>query len=362
MTARGLLLKLHLYLGLTAGIFLIILGLTGSIIAFESDIPHWLHSDLFHVNPGPHTLPEQDLINIAEQHFAPARVASVQFLRHPDLARVMQLPGGIRVFINPYDGTILGSAKGPFPSERILGNIHQLHLRLVPDPRSTPALAAPGKTIVSIAGLILCLLVPTGLILFWRTRRTTVKWSASWFRICFDLHHVVGVYAAVFLFIAAFTGILIGFDFGEQAIFALTHSERPGRLPEVQSAPANGAQSVGIDRAIQISLAALPGSTVAAYSLPRKPKDPFFVQLRVPEETSDAVRSSVSVDQFSGRVLQVRDFRIDSPGVFWVRFNRSVHTGDIFGTPTHILMSLSSLLLVVMVFTGLVIWWRKLAI
>jgi uncharacterized iron-regulated membrane protein len=233
---------------------------------------------------------------------------------------------------------------------------------LVPDPRSTPKLSAAGKTVVSFAGLILCLLVPTGLILFWRTRRTTVKWSASWFRICFDLHHVVGLYASLFLFVAALTGILIGFDFGERAFFAIAHSERPARLPPVESLIVPGAVALTADRAVEISRAVIPDAALAGYVLPHKPKDVFTVLLRVPEETSDAVHSSVAVDRFSGRVLQVQNFRTDSPGYMWIRFNRSIHTGDILGTPTHILVSASSLLLVVMVITGLVIWWRKLAI
>ena len=41
---------------------------------------------------------------------------------------------------------------------------------------------------------------------------------------------------------------------------------------------------------------------------------------------------------------------------------RSIHTGDVLGTPTHIVVSLSSLLLVAMVLTGVVIWWKKLAV
>jgi uncharacterized iron-regulated membrane protein len=81
----------------------------------------------------------------------------------------------------------------------MMAAIHQIHLRLLPDPRKAPQLAALGKRIVSFAGLILCVLVPTGLILFWRARRTTIKWSASWFRICFDTHHVVGIYGSLFL-------------------------------------------------------------------------------------------------------------------------------------------------------------------
>jgi uncharacterized iron-regulated membrane protein len=82
----------------------------------------------------------------------------------------------------------------------------------------------------------------------------------------------------------------------------------------------------------------------------------------VPAETSLAVHSSVAIDQYSGAVLQKRDFRTDSSGYYWIRFNRSLHTGDIWGTATHVLVAAVSLLLVVMVLTGLAIWWRKLAV
>jgi uncharacterized iron-regulated membrane protein len=58
----------------------------------------------------------------------------------------------------------------------------------------------------------------------------------------------------------------------------------------------------------------------------------------------------------------VHNFLTDSQGYRVIRFNRSIHTGDIFGLPSHILVSVSSLLLVVMVVTGLVIWWKKLAV
>ena len=362
MTLRSALLKLHLWLGLAGAIFLVILGVTGSIIAFETDIPHWLYPNLFYVSATAAALPEQELVRLAEERYAPAHVAAVQLLRHPDLARVLQMPGGVRVFVNPYNGAILGSVTGPFRCERILGYIHQIHLRLTPDPRSTPKLGSAGKTVVSCAGLILCLLVPTGLLLFWRTRRTTIKWSASWFRICFDVHHVTGLYASVFLFVAALTGVLIGFDFGERAFYSLAHSEPPAQQPKVESSPVPGLPRLSIDRAIEISRQAIPDATLAGYVLPQKQKDVLTVLLRVPEETSDFVHSSVAVDQFSGRVLQVRNFRTDSPGYMWVRFNRSIHTGDLGGTPGHILVAASSLVLVLMVVTGLVIWWRKLAI
>jgi len=43
---RKLFFTLHLYVALIAGIFVVILGLTGSIMAFEPEIDHLLHSKL----------------------------------------------------------------------------------------------------------------------------------------------------------------------------------------------------------------------------------------------------------------------------------------------------------------------------
>ena len=362
MTARRVLLKVHLWLGLAAALILAILGLTGSVMAFENDIDHWLHPGLFYVSAGQRALPEQALIEVVERRFAPARVAAVQVLRQPNMARVFQTTDSQLVFVNPYDGSVLGSVRGGFTADQILGEIHQIHLRLVPDPRRAPQLAAIGKVVVSFAGLTLCVLVPTGLILFVRTRRTTIKWNASWFRIFFDMHHVIGAYASLFLFIAALTGSLIGFESGERAIYSVTGSRAPEFRSLLQSSPMPDIATIDADRAIEIAHSAIANATLAGIVVPLSPRAVWTIRLRVPEETSEYTYGSVSIDQYSGQLREVRNLLTDSRGYRVIRFNRSIHTGDIRGTPSHIVVSVSSLLLVVMVVTGIVIWWKKLAI
>jgi uncharacterized iron-regulated membrane protein len=362
MTPRTVILKIHLYLGLAAAIFLTILGLTGSIMAFEGDINHWLHPDLWYVTPGARPLPENDLISIVQHQFPSARVAIVQFFRASNLVQVMQLTDGTTVYINPYDGAVLGNAIGLTNSDLALGYIHQLHLRLVPDPRLVPRLAAAGKTVVSFAGLLLCLLVPTGVILWWRRKSTSVNWKESWFRIFFDSHQAIGIYAALFLLIASITGIMIGFGFGEKAYYGITRSSPPVRPQPWPSVPVPGAAPIMADQAIEIARRAMPNATVAMLVRPLRAAGSYTVMMRVPEETSEAVHSSVTIDQYSGNVLNVRNFLTESAGYRLIRFNRSIHTGDVLGLPTHIIVSLSSLLLVAMVITGLVIWWKKLAV
>jgi uncharacterized iron-regulated membrane protein len=358
MTARTAVLKIHLWLGVGAAIFLVILGLTGSITAFENDIDHWLHPGLYYVQVGPHVLPEAELIQTVEQRFAPARVAMVHVFRQPDLAHVMQLNDRSTVLVGQYDGHILGRTTGPSTTQKIIGYIHQLHTHLVPDPRSAPKAAQIGVVIVQIAAFILCLLVILGVILWWRTKRAAIAWKAQWFRVCFDTHHAVGIYSALFLFIAAFTGVMV--ERGD-LIARLTHSAGPLRFPQLHSDAAGGALPISVDRAEEIARAVIPGTTVTDVQLPLNPKAVFTVVLRVPEETSEAAHSYIFVDQYSGKALHAVNF-LNEPGYRVIRFNRSIHTGDVWGTPGHILVSLSSLALVAMVISGLVIWLKKLAV
>src|SRR6202035_5109092 len=113
VTARKVLLQIHLYLGLFGAIFLVILGVTGSVMAFEGDIDHWLHPSLWYVKAGPRVLPEGQLIAKVQQQFAPARVGGVEMSPHPDLAQMMHLTDRSAVMVNPYDGSVLGRVAGP---------------------------------------------------------------------------------------------------------------------------------------------------------------------------------------------------------------------------------------------------------
>ncbi len=166
----------------------------------------------------------------------------------------MQLNDRSTALVNPYNRAILGRLSGPTRTQKILGYIHQIHLRLV--------IGAAGKLMISCAGLILCLLAPTGLVLWWRTKMLSIRSKGSWFRFCFDAHQVIGLYASVFLWVAAFTGVLIGFDFAEKAIYALTHSSAPSRPQPAESTLAAGLSSISVDQALAVARQTMPGATV----------------------------------------------------------------------------------------------------
>jgi len=62
------------------------------------------------------------------------------------------------------------------------------------------------------------------------------------------------------------------------------------------------------------------------------------------------------VDPYSASVIRIQDPFTESPGYYLVRLNRAIHTGDLWGGPGHVVMSLSSSALGVMVISGLFIW------
>ncbi len=98
---RAVLLQLHLWIGVSAAIFLVILGTTGSVIAFEDDIDHWLHPAVWYVKTGAAPLPESALIRAVEQRYAPAHVAGVHIFRERDLVQVFQMTDRATVMVNP---------------------------------------------------------------------------------------------------------------------------------------------------------------------------------------------------------------------------------------------------------------------
>lgn len=360
---RRLALKLHLYLGLISGIFLVILGLTGSVMAFEGQLDHWLHPGRWYVTARAQALPESRLVQIAERRFAPRRVSTIHIAAEADIAQQISLefppgtnqagqPEQIEATINQFDGSILSVHSAPTATESAIAFIHQFHLRLVSGEK--------GKLVISFVGLILVFEVPLGLLLWWRTKRATVKWKSSGFRISFDLHHLIGVYCAAFLFLAAATGVMIGFDSAQSLFYRFTHSA-PNPVRTAVSTVIPGASPVNVDRVMKSAQEQMPQAISSIIYIPNKPRAAYRVILRLPSDPWSAVRGIAFVDQYTGKVLAFTDLYA-SPGYRAIRFNRALHTGDIFGMPSRIIVSLSSLALVVMVITGLVIWWKKLAI
>jgi uncharacterized iron-regulated membrane protein len=342
---RTLLLKLHLFGAFIGAVFIVILGLTGAVMAFEEELDHATHARLFRVDPRGTPLSLADLTARATAAFPGKPVVTYGLSVYPDLSWSVNV-GGTIVFVNEYTGEILGTRSAP----TWLGTIHQLHLRLLA--------GDTGKAIVSWAGVLTMLLTVSGLYLWWPIKRVGIRGGpARGWRFWFDTHNAIGVYALVFLFLLALTGIVIGFEATTTPLLYRVTGSRPspGGLTVT---PAAGARALTPDEALAIARRELPEARPVGVNVPG-PKAPYRVAMRYPEDRTPGGRSRVLIDPRGGSVLQVESSRTTAAGTRLIILNRAIHTGDIFGIPTKILMSLASLAAVAQVITGLTLWWMR---
>ncbi|HEU0120937.1 MAG TPA: PepSY-associated TM helix domain-containing protein [Bryobacteraceae bacterium] len=346
---RKLFFNLHLWGSLLSSVFIVIVCLTGAIIAFEGELDRAMNPRLFRVEPPAGAIASRK--PVAE--WIQAAIAGtkdkgtfVHLSDDPADSVGVSTPGRKQTFLNPYTGEILGVRTGT----TVLADIHQLHSKLL--------MGDTGKRIVGIGTIFLLFLSLSGIYLWWPSKRFSVKWGASARRVHFDLHHVAGIATSVFVVILCLTGLFINFDDEiVPHVYAWTKSEPTPR--DVRSNPQPGIAPLPHEQMIAIAKATIPGTTLVNLQIPGGPKGAYRVSLRFPEDLTPGGRSWVTMDQYTGAVLVQQNSRIPPAGTGYIITNRAIHTGDIFGIPSKIVASISCLAVLIQVVTGLYLWWKK---
>ena len=346
---RKFLFNVHLYLALIAGVFVLILGVTGCIMAFEPEIDHLLNPRLSYVTPGAHRLSLAELGAAVQKAFPGERPAGFLLSSDSNISAGVLTRRGL-VAVNPYTGDVLGIRPG---GQDFLGYVHQLHLRLLIRNR-----ADTGKKIVSWAGVGMLVLMISGLYLWWPVKRIAIDRRATGRRFWFDLHNATGIFSLAFLLILTITGLMIGFEETTVPAFYTLTGSQPSKAPGPPPAPPAGAKPITPDQAMEIARTAIPGTFPFQINVPG-PKGTYQIRSRFPEDLTPGGRSRVIVDQYSGAVLFAEGSRTAPAGARMVIVNRAIHTGDIFGIPSKFLMSLASLMAAVQVITGVIMWWKR---
>jgi uncharacterized iron-regulated membrane protein len=353
---RKLLFRLHLYVSMAAGFLILILGLTGCVMAFETELADLLHARLVYVAPGAKLLSLADIGSAVSRKFPGERVAGYAIATLPNHSYRVLLRRRT-VFVNQYTGEILGTLPTPDPVTAFLGNVHQFHLNLLL--RSNPAL---GKTIMTWASVGMIFLGLSGLCLWWPQKRAGIDWKsragAGSRKFWWDVHNTAGIFSLVFLVILALTGVLVGFEKRAAPIFYQITGSHPSPPPATPEPREAGAKPISLDQAVAIARAALPGAAPFSINAPG-PDGTFQIRARFPEDLTPGGRSMVVVDGYSGKILFAQGSRTAPGGERLRTLNRAIHTGDIFGLASKIVMSLASLMAAVLWLSGAGMWWKR---
>lgn len=173
-------LKIHRYLGLFPGAVFVIIGATGSLLAFWPELEVWLHPELWEVNPQEKQIeyrPLDEIVGTAQSAIpSDGTPYALVFPRMPDTAFVVTYsrpapnPEQLewhQVFIDPQTAQVKGQQLRLDLERPWRGTFFDFVLRV----HSTLALGARGSTVVGVLALLLLVSLVSGLILWWPTSR-----------------------------------------------------------------------------------------------------------------------------------------------------------------------------------------------
>ncbi|KAA5538619.1 PepSY-associated TM helix domain-containing protein [Adhaeribacter rhizoryzae] len=348
---------LHSWLGLVSGIFLLLLGLSGSALVFLEEIDHTINADLLRVQPEGTPLPLDTLYRkIGREHPHLAGMAWLNPEAKAEQAyefRLYQNDGKLSTYdlglisLNPYSGKVLreGNLKDLNPG--IMHWLFQFHWSF--------QLGIPGLLLATVFGITMLLSIVTGLIIYrkfvWKVLLfgVKIKWD-NWRTISSGLHRIVGVWALLFNVIIFFTGFWMNKFAMEPAYWQ----------KQTLSSPANTLSSQSIDVMLLTAKKSMPDLIPNNVYLPTQPDKNFRVSGTVKHQSAFFYQgNSISIDPVSGQVLSTE--RLAEKGI-WEKVEATffpLHVGNFGGLPIKILYVIIGLLPGLLSCTGALLWWRK---
>lgn len=221
--------RFHLIGGVAAGLFLLILGVSGSVMAFSGEIDTMAHPSLFRIASQGQPLPLGHLASSAASVLHPGEsVGACVPSTRPDASYSFIVFGGRyriprQIFVDQYTGRVLGSLSA-VQFTQIMKVLHSV------------------AGVMGFSSVVLVFLVLSGLYLWWPLKRIKIDLSGNVQCLSFDLHNTIGLFASLFLFLFAITGICMVFP---ALPYVITHSN-PATQPAF-SMPQVGRKPVSLD-------------------------------------------------------------------------------------------------------------------
>jgi len=397
---------LHRWVGLAMTLFLAIVALTGSVLAFHEELDVWLNPGLLSV--AKRDAPLLDGFTLREKAAAlypassfddvPLRVEpdrSVRFSHMPGMkAEDSMMEKMVEFYLDPYTGEKLGERpvwSGPsLERKNLMSFLYRLHFSL-----ATPwswrevgshSIGAFVLGVVALVWTIDCFIaVYLTFPLRWRVSADVSqadkswwsRWKPAWliklngsaYRINFDIHRAFGLWTWAMLFVFAWSSVAL--NLGE--VYAPTMALLFGAPAQDVNAPA---LSKRIDTpALGFREAYVRGSALLQAEAQRRrltidreqtlslnrDGGVYTLSARSSADVTKNGASYVSLDADTGELREA-----SFPGDMTARTGDAIttwliwlHVAAVFGLPMQILVCVIGLVITALCVTGVYVWWKK---
>ena len=374
MSIRKNLLLVHRWCGITLAAFLVLAGVTGSLLAFHHEIEAALVPELFRVEAreGRASL-DAIAARVESRHpelvvgyflFAPEPGATIRLVMNTRRAaeegrldRDAAVPS--EIFADPHTGEIRGERTwGEIGLSRahLVPMVYRLHMSLLLGEAGQWITALVAAAWIVTLAIGIALAVPRLRLLSSSFR---VKWRAGRARAFFDLHRAAGLGSAILLMIIAFTGIYMNLpSVVEPAVAAvLPFTERPAGI-RPPGDRRDDAWRIGWDAALATARTAHPGDPVAGIGR-IEAKGYYQVRFLLPGDIMDSGTARYFVSGRDASLVGRFDHREGTAGDVFRTWQFPLHSGQGFGLSGRILVCVTGLVPPLLVVTGTWLWLRR---
>ncbi|RBP84532.1 putative iron-regulated membrane protein [Cytobacillus firmus] len=352
MSVKKVIGKVHLYLSLVFGIFIVLLCVSGSILVFDHDIKKFQHPELYNVSAGNATYSEIES-NIKEA-YPNGKINRIYTPEGPFglgtyLYWVKEGKTVHTLSIDPGTGEINGNEGDESPFIVWLKSFH-----------STLLIPVYGIYVVAWIGFILAFILLTGLYMWWPGIKKTIqglklrKNAPNSYARFSSWHKVIGVYTIPILLVITLSGALIPFYVGMLGWFGIDSTMSAEELT-LQPTPEGE----------------LPLDVLLAKLKENEPNNNVLSQIRYPASPEKAIEfrtkrlqdpgfgsNRIYMNQYTGEIIGKQG--IDTtPGWIGKVWLFPIHTAVDFSMFLKIVYALAGLVPVFLMFSGLYIWWFK---
>lgn len=352
MTSPALV-RVHRYVALGAGLFVVTLGLTGAALVFRDEltviVTPAVQVSSSPVAPGPFAR----IVAAVRKTDPAARSMDIAPAERADRATEVIIHGvrGERyLLIDPHDGAVVADGDHqwlPFST------LYELHRRLLS--------GVAGEYIVGLAGIALAFLAVSGLVMWWPRKwkqAFRIRWDGNRLAVSYDLHKCAGAAFALLLITNAMIGIAMTFD---DSSVALVNRVANRAAPAIPAASSNAMDSPrSLDEIVAAANGAFPDGRVSRVAI-RPGNTPVMVRKRLATDNDTHGMNRIWVDASSGAVLRVSPVRDQAPGNAMFEWLYPLHTGKLVGTPYRLLLVLAGCVPLLSLVTGLIVWRSRAA-
>jgi uncharacterized iron-regulated membrane protein len=117
--------------------------------------------------------------------------------------------------------------------------------------------------------------------------------------------------------------------------------------------------AIPTEAAITIAEQTFPGIKVQRVSFPSNNQGVYVVSGKQLDEINEKGTTQLSIDQYSGKVLKVKDPHQLSAGNAFLNIQLPLHNGEILGEPGRVLVLIAGFAPLLLMITGVTHWLKK---